>query len=172
MDTTMSTTSTRSTGFGLVEILVTLAVLALGIGAVASLHGVISRQAQDNQARIEASGMAASRLDEMRNYTGQALDQAAFELLYPDTAGFANHVTSQGLNTVFTRSERVTTAGGRKQISVQVAWISAKGKAERLSVSSELAFVSPHSSAAAAFNAARQANAPQAAAAFKSIASP
>ena len=154
---TMATTSMRNKGFGLLEILVTLGVLGVGIAGVTSLHGVISRQGQDNQARIEASAMAVSRIEELRHDSSRALEQAAFELMYPDTAGFAHGVTSQGLNAVFTRSERIVTAARRKQLSVQVAWTSASGAAESLSVSSELAFVSPRSSAAAAFRAAPQA---------------
>lgn len=153
---TMAPTSMRSKGFGLIEILVTLGVLGVGIAGVASLHGVISRQGQDNQARIEASAMAVSRIEELRHDSSRALEQAAFELMYPDTAGFAHSVTRQGLNAVFTRSERIATAAGVKQLTVQLAWTSASGVAETLSISSELAFVSPRSTAAAAFRAAPQ----------------
>jgi prepilin-type N-terminal cleavage/methylation domain-containing protein len=44
----------KNSGFGLIEIMVTLGVLSVGILGVTSLHGVIARQSSDNKSRSEA----------------------------------------------------------------------------------------------------------------------
>src|SRR5690606_10047319 len=138
----MKTAYRRNSGFGLIEILVTLGVLAVGILGVASLHGVITRQTQDNKARIEAIGIAEARIEEMRNYTSTAADVAGFGLLYPDTSGFANSATINGINAVFTRTENIEDLAVGKRVTVNVAWTAADGEAENVALGTELVFVS------------------------------
>lgn len=152
----MNTANRRWKGFGLIEILVTLGILTVGILGVASLHGVITRQSGDNKARAEAVSIAQSRIEEMRNYTSEVDDQAGFDLLYADTDGFANSNTIYGVNAVFTRQESISSATNTKDISVQVDWTDPEGDTERVTLSSQLSYVSPRSAGDTALDSAPQ----------------
>lgn len=135
----------RSRGFGLVEILVTIGVLAVGIMGVATFHTVVTKQSQDNKLHSEALGIAQSRLEEMRNYTDSASTLAQFNALYPDTAGYANAASVTGVSTTFSRTESIATSGERKIIGVRVSWTDAEGDAQSVQLSTQLGFVSPRS---------------------------
>jgi Tfp pilus assembly protein PilV len=150
----MNTARTRSKGFGLIEILVTLGILTVGILGVATLHGVITRQSGDNKARAEAISIAQSRIEEMRNYTSQADDQATFDALYAVTSGFANSATIDGVNAVFTRTESISAGTSTRNIAVQVGWTAPEGDSESVTLTSQLAYMSPRSAGDTALESA------------------
>jgi prepilin-type N-terminal cleavage/methylation domain-containing protein len=150
----MNNTHKRHKGFGLIEILVTLGILSIGILGVATLHGVITRQSQDNKARAEAISIAQSRIEEMRNYTNSANSQILFDALFPDTAGFANSATVNGINAVFTRTESITSAARTKPLAVRVAWTDPEGNASNVTLNSELSYIAPRSIGDTALGAA------------------
>jgi len=133
----------KNTGFGLIEILVTLGVLSVGILGVTSLQGVIARQSAHNKARSEALNIAQSRIEDMRNYTNAAESITGFNTLYSDTAGFANTANITGISTDFVRTERIATTGTMKDVTVRVAWTDPSGVAQSVSLDTEFSFVSP-----------------------------
>lgn len=130
-------------GFGLIEILVTLGVIAVGVLGVAVFHSNLTKQSADNKARSEAVAIAQSRIEEMRNYTHQVDSFDQFNNVYPSTQGFVNSTTINGVSAVFDRTERVTDAGQQKQIDVAVAWVNSDGENRNVSLTSELGFVLP-----------------------------
>jgi len=133
----------KNSGFGLIEILVTLGVLSVGILGVTTLHGVIARQSSDNKARAEALNIAQSRLEEMRNYTNQAASLAGFNTLYADTTGYGNSATIDRTNATFTRSELIDTTGTVKSVTVKVDWTDPSGDTQSVNLGTEFSFVSP-----------------------------
>lgn len=143
----------RNSGFGLIEILVTLGVLSVGILGVTTLHGVITRQSSDNKARSEALNIAQSRIEQMRNYTNSANSVAEFNTLYGDTTGYGNSATIDGLSTVFTRSENISTSDTIKDVIVKVDWTDPSGDGQAISLSTEFSFVSPRKVGDAALEA-------------------
>lgn len=148
--TMQMTRARRSQGFGLLEVLVTLAILTFGMVGVATLHGVMTRQSGDNRARAEAMLIAQSRIEEMRNYTNLAATPDEFDLLYPAGGGFGNSLQVAGVNAVFTRTENITNLVSGKQVSVNVAWAGADGSAENVVVTTELVYLPPRRVADAA----------------------
>jgi Tfp pilus assembly protein PilV len=147
-------TNRKSRGFGLIEILVTLGVLSVGVLGVVALQGVITRQSIDNKARAEAISIAQSRIEAMRNYTGDVSTLAEFQSRYAVTSGFANASTITGVNASFTRTERIVANGNARNIMVNVAWTDPDGDAESVSLGTELSYVSPRSAGDVALEAA------------------
>lgn len=134
----------RQRGFGFIEILVTMGVLAVGILGVATLNGVITRTSADNKTRAEALSIAQSRLEEMRNYTNSAASLTEFNTLYADVTD-GNSTAIAGVNAAFTRTETITTSGSRKEVVVEVAWTDAEGAGQDVGLNGELLYVPPRS---------------------------
>ncbi|WP_394176745.1 prepilin-type N-terminal cleavage/methylation domain-containing protein [Thalassotalea litorea] len=130
-------------GFGLVEVLVALAILAVGLLAVAVFQSEVIDNSSENKSRAEAIAIAQQRLEEMRNYTGQASDADEFNALFPLTTGFGNSMTLPGNNAQFTRTERVNQTADTKQITVMVSWQSSQGSTEQVVLNTEIGFESP-----------------------------
>ncbi len=132
----------KNSGFGLIEILITLGVLAIGVLGVAALHSTVTKQSQENKARSEAFAIAQSRIEEMRNYTSSASTPAQFHALYADTTGYANSTLIAGVSTVFTRTESILTSGEQKDIAVAVNWTSSDSQVRNINLTTALGFVS------------------------------
>jgi len=130
-------------GFGLIEIMVTLGVIAVGVLGIAVFHSNITKQSADNKARSEAIAIAQSRLEDMRNYTRLVDSFEQFDTLFSNTQGFVNNTNINGVSAVFDRSERITSVNQQKQVDVAVAWTNADGENLTVSLSSELGFVLP-----------------------------
>ena len=146
----------RNSGFGLIEILVTLGVLSVGILGVTTLHGVIARQSSDNKARSEALSIAQSRIEDMRNYTNAAGSVTGFNTLYADTAGFGNSANITGISADFTRSESISTSGTMKDVVVKVDWTNPSGELQSVSLNTEFSFVSPRKVGDSALDASEE----------------
>ncbi len=144
----------RNNGIGLIEILITLSVLAVGILGVAGLNSVISKQSQENKAQAEALAIAQSRIEEVRNYTNDVDTLAAFDLQYADTQGYVDAPSEEGTNAIFTRSERITDSGNNKIFDVVVTWTGSDGIDQTVTLNTELAYISPRSKGDFALTAA------------------
>jgi len=139
----MNSTKLINKGFGLVEILITLGVLAIGILGVSAFHSTITKQSQENKVRSEAFAIAQSRIEEMRNYSDSVSSSAEFQTLYGDTVGYANSTSVAGVSTTFTRRESIAASGEHKNVAVAVNWTSSDNQARTVNLSTKLGFVSP-----------------------------
>ncbi|QDP02031.1 prepilin-type N-terminal cleavage/methylation domain-containing protein [Thalassotalea sp. PS06] len=127
-------------GFGLVEVLIALAILAVGLLAVGIFHSDVIEQSNGNKAKAEAIAIAQQRIEEMRNYTGQASDIDEFNSLFTITTGYTNNKTVNGNNATFTRSESISQTGDTKKVALMVSWQNSQGDTEQVVLESELGF--------------------------------
>lgn len=134
-------------GMGLMEVLVTSVIMAVGLLAVASFHSSLIRESQGNKARAEAIALAQARIEQLRNYTLDATTEADFEVLFTNTNGYVNGTAVTGVNAVFTRDESVSPIGDTKQVDVRVAWSDSGGAARQIVLSTELGYEQPRSGA-------------------------
>ncbi|TLU61444.1 type IV pilus modification protein PilV [Thalassotalea litorea] len=133
----------RIKGFGLVEVLIALAILAVGLLAVAAFQSEIIEDSNDNKARAEAIALAQQRLEQMRNYTTLASDADEFNTLFTATTGYSNQTNITGNNAQFTRQEDISESADTKNITVMVSWESSAGETEQVVLETELGFESP-----------------------------
>ncbi|MDN3651698.1 prepilin-type N-terminal cleavage/methylation domain-containing protein [Thalassotalea ponticola] len=136
-------TFNKKKGFGLIEVLVALAIMAIGFMAVATFHTSLIGESANTRNRAEAMSLAQERIEQMRNYTDLALDQDAFNDLFPISTSAANQTSHQGTNTLFTRQETITENDDTREVTVQVLWQDGNGETEVVELSTELAWRSP-----------------------------
>jgi prepilin-type N-terminal cleavage/methylation domain-containing protein len=133
----------RSHGYGLIEVLVTLGILAIGVNGLVTLQGWLLRQSADSRARVEALQQLRSRLELLRNLSRQAEDAAAFQLLYATAAGAAAGQETRGSTAVFTQHEQVLEVALGRELRVELRWFSADGSEQAVELASILSFVAP-----------------------------
>ncbi len=134
----------KRTGFSLIEVLVSMSVVALGLLAVVSFQSRLTAESGESKAKVEATALAQARIEELRNYTNSARTVDEFNALF--TAGNEGADTSiTGVNSTFNRSEAFTTNGNRKQVNVQVAWTDRGNNSHSVVLSAELGWESPRS---------------------------
>lgn len=106
-------------GIGLIEVLVTTVVVAVGLLAVASLQGVLVGESRGNKTRAEAKAYADSKIEEMRE-TIEKTGASGFNAL----ASSATPDSIAGVSETYSRSWVVTDLINpvRKQVSVSVCW--------------------------------------------------
>lgn len=138
----MRTLCSGSKGIGLVEILITMFVLAVGVVGVAGLNSVISRQSQENKAQAEAQAIAQNRIEELRNYTNDVDTLAEFDTLYAPISN-GNSTAVSGINAAFTRTETIADSGEDKQVQVSVGWTNSEGDAQTVALNTRISYVSP-----------------------------
>ncbi|NMP14845.1 prepilin-type N-terminal cleavage/methylation domain-containing protein [Thalassotalea sp. Y01] len=133
----------RNFGFGLIEVLVALAIMAVGLLAVASFQTSLIGGSAENKAKAEAMAIAQQRLEQMRNISNDAFTAAEFETLYTATDGYSNDTKVVGSNTSFLRQENITDNAKAKEISVMVSWETSDGVSESVELVTSLGFESP-----------------------------
>ncbi|WP_031434278.1 PilV family protein [Methylomarinum vadi] len=131
-------------GIGLIEVLITTVVIAVGLLAVASLQSGLTSESGLNKTRSEAKTLCDNRIEQLRD----ALSEAGYNAIASSTAD----ETITGTNEVFTRSwsvDDLPDAGAtdpadqvgpeRKRISVTCSW-GAGGANERVVVQSVISY--------------------------------
>ena len=132
-------------GIGMIEILVSLVILAVGLLSVATLHVNIINQSHESKARSEAIAIAESRFETMRNFGSAMKNIVDFNEAFTEvTAG--NSTPIPGTNAAFTRTETITDRNDAKEISVYVKWTDINDDAQEVVVNSSIAWVSSRSS--------------------------
>jgi len=109
----------NSAGIGLIEVLVTTVVVAVGLLAVASLQGDLLSGSRGNKTRAEAQTLANTKIEQLRD-TIEKTGTTGYNALASSTA----NESIGGITETFTRSWVVTDQTGpvRKQVSVTVCW--------------------------------------------------
>ena len=149
----------KQKGIGLIEVLVTMLVIAIGLLAVASLQGSLMFNSGNNKIRSEALTRAEELIEQLRNNI--EVGEAGGDGYIGDNAPGTFNDAIVGTNADFTRFWNISDTGSflgpsRKKISVLVGW-DADGNGEsgatddeRVVLVSEMAWNSPNKSATAA----------------------
>ena len=124
-------------GVGLIEVLITTVVIALGLLAVASMQGTFISSSGESKTRAEALIIAERQMESLRNM----MQSGDFTTLPTPTSPVV------GVNTSFTVGQTVgtLTSPDRKQITVTVSW-DGGGADKEIILSSELVFSDPKAS--------------------------
>jgi len=124
-------------GVGLIEVLITTVVIALGLLAVASMQGTFISSSGDSKTRAEALIIAERQMENLRNM----MQSGDFTTLPTPTSPVV------GVNTSFTVGQAVSplTSPNRKQITVTVNW-GGGGDDKEIILTSELVFSDPKAS--------------------------
>jgi Tfp pilus assembly protein PilV len=112
--------STRnSAGIGLIEVLLTTVVVAVGLLAVGSLQGDLLGGSRTNKTRAEGQALANTKIEQLRDTI-----QLAGASGYTAMASSGSSESIVGVTETFSRSWVVTnlTNPTRKQVSVTVSW--------------------------------------------------
>lgn len=151
-------------GFSLVEVLVTLAVISIGVLGHVSFQRLVYRDTGLASTRNVAAEMAAAKLEDLRGYSqlDSELGNFAFQDITDNTGGILGNGTVTVGNTEFTRSWTTTNyyyttalaaptttvpTGSPlpdfKAVTVTIGWLDVTGNAQSLNVSTHIAAVDP-----------------------------
>lgn len=149
----------KQQGVGLIEVLITTVVVAIGLLALASLQGDFMLSSGDSKVRSEALVLAEKQIESLRNNIVMDDGAGGGYFLIPNS-NIPVEEEIVGTNAVFTRSWVINQGGtaDRKKISVIITWDSDGGEDsdgdgfaidddERINVVTEMAFMNPAKSA-------------------------
>jgi hypothetical protein len=133
----------KSAGIGLIEVLITTIVVAVGLLAIASLQGDLMSGSSLNKTRAEAKALCDTRVEQLRD--------TIIKTGYDAIASSPAPETITGTNETFSRGWVVTdlTGPARKQISATCSWA---GGLQSVMVQSIVAFEDVTASVLAAQN--------------------
>ena len=127
-----SSNKAASTGFSLIEILVTLVVLGVGLIALARFQVTMMQGGTLARERTEAVTLAQEKMEQLRSY--RSTKTLANEFDYGDIISSTNTTkeTVSGINAIYTRVWSVTTSVANaayqyKDVTVTVTWPSKAG---------------------------------------------
>ena len=141
----------NASGIGLIEVLITTVVVAVGLMAIASLQGNLTSGSRDSKTRAEAKALAETKIEQLRD----TIERTGYNAL----ASSATSDSIAGVTETFTRSWVVTdqTNPGRKQVSVSVCWLdgcpNTNNPENQVVVQSMIAFDNVGNTALAAYGA-------------------
>ncbi|WP_018878766.1 prepilin-type N-terminal cleavage/methylation domain-containing protein [Thioalkalivibrio sp. ALE28] len=147
-----------SHGISLIEALIALAVLGLGLLAIAKLHGELTGSTADSKARAEAMQIAESRMDALRNHleTGnQQGDTHGFAVVAAEleqdgipgvNATFDVSVNPNPINTLAVFDPSDPDYQGYADVELEVTWTNSRGEQQSVTLSSAVAWNDPLSS--------------------------
>lgn len=128
-------TKIRVGGFSLLEVLISLVVVAIGLIAIAKFQGNFLRSGSDAQARSEATHIAQQQVEALKAYTTLAQYDALLSVVDVESEGF---VTVTGTNTEYsvTRTVATNTDPDYKNVAVNVAWTDTVGDQQSITLNS------------------------------------
>ncbi|MGD9392291.1 MAG: prepilin-type N-terminal cleavage/methylation domain-containing protein [Chromatiales bacterium] len=130
-------------GYSLLEVMLTLVVVGVGLLAIVQLQSGISGQVGDNKTKAEATTLAEARIETLRNY----INETEYGAKLLATSGFedvpAGEYNAEGVNATFSMEESIAGGDEIREISVRVSWQDRNGSSEEVTVTSEIAYVSP-----------------------------
>jgi len=140
----MNYTSYKQRGVGLVEVLVSLVILAAGLLSVATLHTNIIANSNESKTKNEAIIIAQSRIEELRNFSDGINTINEFEAQFPEVVK-GNSTSITGVNANFTRIESIADVNSVKDITVYVTWSDKNNVAQEVLINSSIAWQRPRS---------------------------
>lgn len=145
MKTRQTRINRKSLGFSLIEVLVSMAVVALGLLAVLGVQTKLIDSSGETKAKAEAVALAQARLEEIRNYTHTYQTEADFNANFVGNRNAAEEVP--GVNALYTISEARVVNGDTKQVTVNVTWTDRDGASQTVSLDTRLGWESPRAAA-------------------------
>lgn len=136
----------KQTGQTLVEVLVTVLIIAFGVIALVRFQNYLSYENSLTQQRADATTIAQSRIETLRDY--QVLNDTTGYTSYESIASGTASVT--GTSTTYTVTWTVTTNTDPdyKDVSVVVSWTDRYGSSQSVTLTSRIAGLDPANSAA------------------------
>ncbi len=129
-------------GIGLIEVLITTVVVAIGLLAIVSLQGTLMGESRENKSRTEAKTLAESKIEELRDAIVKAGDGT-----FLPAAGADITDTVVGVTESFTRSWTIINQVDpeRKEVEVNICWsggcpLATGIKSNQLAVQGEIIF--------------------------------
>lgn len=142
---------TKTSGFGLVEVLIALLVVSLGLLSLASFETALLKTTGHNKARSEALNIAKRDLEHIRYLAGAGMDQyEAMPQYLGDNDALGLPATSDvaGVNANFTVNREISGSDETiKLVKVEVTWPDVDGNTDSIILSSEIVFQDPLKSA-------------------------
>lgn len=131
----------RTRGFTLIEVLISLAILAIGVVIIVKFQGDLLRNMGSTQQQSEAVSLAENKLNELRNYV--ALTTAEGTPSYEQIVD-GSQITINN-NTTYTISWDVTpvTTPPYKTVVITVSWTNSANSTESVSLESIIGAVDP-----------------------------
>ncbi len=146
----------RHAGFGMLEALVTLVVVAVGLLGLAGLQTTLTREADTSRQRGEATRLAQQRIEIIRSF--QPIDHTAGphgrrQFGWNDLPADGSDTVDTGTNTVYTRHWSLggTAADAFRPVSVAVSWTDRSGTPHLVALHSVIAKAEPAFSGGLAF---------------------
>ncbi|PKG82134.1 hypothetical protein CXF85_14645 [Colwellia sp. 75C3] len=131
-------------GVGLIEVLVSMMILAVGLLSIGTLHSNIIKKSSDNKAQSEAMVIAQQRLEQLRNYSADITTKEEFSESYSNITN-GNETLFTGTNASFTRVESIADANKVKDVTIFVHWQNRSEQKQTVSVNSSIAWQKPRS---------------------------
>mgnify|MGYP000521142370 CR=1 FL=1 len=133
----------NSTGIGLIEVLISTVVVAIGLLAIASMQGDFLSASGDNKARAEAQSLAEKKTEEIKNL----IEISGYTSISASSAT----ETITGANETFKRIWGVVDNTTYKEITVTIYWDSNNTDTDKQVVlTTQVAFTNPTASIAIA----------------------
>lgn len=126
----------KQAGFSLLEMLITIIVLASGLLAIGSMYGAILNANTLSKQRSEAVVLAEKKLEELRGQSYASLVSATDTIMA---------TSSSGSSANYQRSWSVTVASGGlayKDVGVTVTWTDSKNQSQNIVLSTRISSVS------------------------------
>lgn len=128
-------------GFTLIEVLISLAILAIGVVVIIKFQADMLRNMGSTQQQSEAVSLAENKLNELRNYV--SLTTAGGTPSYEQIVNGSQTTTNN--NTTYTTSWVVTTVSSPpyKTVAITVSWTNSANQTESVSLESIIGAVDP-----------------------------
>ena len=131
----------KKRGFTLIEVLISLAILAIGVVVIVKFQGDLLRNMGSTQQQSEAVSLAENKLNELRNYVvlTTAEGTPSYEQIVNGTQTTTNN------NTTYTTTWVVTTVASPpyKTVVITVSWTNSENATESVSLESIIGAVDP-----------------------------
>lgn len=139
----------RSSGFGLIEILIAVVIVSFGVLAVGKLQTSLITSSADTKARSEALAIAQARMELMRDFAfltdtaSNYVNAESFGTAFLEEFSTGSTYQAYGTNAVFTVKDITSANGDSVNAEVLVSWIASDNESQSVSVTSEITYTDP-----------------------------